>query len=445
VPTAPPTAATWPARYRLHKYWSRKPGDAVGAAIERWTQPGDVVLDPFCGSGVTPFEAHARGRRAVALDLNPFAVALTRATLARCDPDGLAAAGRAVLEEVEAREGVWHRTRCRRCGADAGLAGTARRGSLAVAVLVRCAACGARGRHVPEAADLRLAEAAERAGAPGAPRPPVFAGWQTRKLRRAGLHDFGELFTTRNLRAFTALRTTIAARPAGPVRDLLALALTGALAQGSRMMADHSAAGGGASWKLNVYWLPERSLELDPLRCFANRLERVVAAKRESERLLADAGGPSPVVRCGDARDVDRLLAPGSVRYVFADPPYGGEGIQYAELSALWCAWLDPPLEPPLDAEIGVNPVRGRNWTGYADGLAAAFGAIRRVLADDGRLTVTFASGSRRAWRALDDALRAARFEVVAEESRSRSAPALTERTSPRSTRADAWLDCRPR
>ena len=44
---------------------------------------------------------------------------------------------------------------------------------------------------------------------------------------------------------------------------------------------------------------------------------------------------------------------------MFADPPYGGEGIQYGELSALWCAWLEPPLQPAHEDEIGENPIAG--------------------------------------------------------------------------------------
>ena len=85
-----------------------------------------------------------------------------------------------------------------------------------------------------------------------------------------------------------------------------------------------------------------------------------------------------------------------SFAYVFADPPYGGEGIQYGELSALWGAWLEPALAPRLADEIGENPVHGRSPAAFAAGLAEAFAAVRRALVSDGRLTVTFASSQRR-------------------------------------------------
>lgn len=53
--------------------------------IDKYTVKGDVVLDPFCGSGTTPLEAKLRGRAAVACDLNPLAVKITRAKLDPAD------------------------------------------------------------------------------------------------------------------------------------------------------------------------------------------------------------------------------------------------------------------------------------------------------------------------------------------------------------------------
>ena len=50
-------AKTYPARYRMHKYWAKKPYNVVSYYINHYTKKGDVVFDPFCGSGVTAVEA----------------------------------------------------------------------------------------------------------------------------------------------------------------------------------------------------------------------------------------------------------------------------------------------------------------------------------------------------------------------------------------------------
>jgi site-specific DNA-methyltransferase (adenine-specific) len=55
--------------------------------IQRFTNPGDRVLDPFSGRGTTPLQACVNGRIGIANDLNPLAFALSRAKVAPPDLD----------------------------------------------------------------------------------------------------------------------------------------------------------------------------------------------------------------------------------------------------------------------------------------------------------------------------------------------------------------------
>jgi DNA modification methylase len=57
----------------MHKFWARKPHNIVRHYIESYSRDGEIVLDPFCGSGVTPLEAMKQGRKAIAVDLDPIA------------------------------------------------------------------------------------------------------------------------------------------------------------------------------------------------------------------------------------------------------------------------------------------------------------------------------------------------------------------------------------
>ena len=49
--------------------------------ILRYSKPGDIVLDQFCGGGTTAVEAKLLGRQCIARDINPGAVLLTRKNL----------------------------------------------------------------------------------------------------------------------------------------------------------------------------------------------------------------------------------------------------------------------------------------------------------------------------------------------------------------------------
>lgn len=54
--------------------------------IERFSRPGETILDPFCGSGTLLVEALLRGRNAVGLDIDPVATFISRVKSTPIDP-----------------------------------------------------------------------------------------------------------------------------------------------------------------------------------------------------------------------------------------------------------------------------------------------------------------------------------------------------------------------
>lgn len=57
----------------FNKYPTRYISAVPRFAINRYSNPGDYVLDPFCGSGTSAIEAMLLGRNAVSVDIDPFA------------------------------------------------------------------------------------------------------------------------------------------------------------------------------------------------------------------------------------------------------------------------------------------------------------------------------------------------------------------------------------
>lgn len=75
-------------RHRFHSicpYFAMFPEEFVQKHLV-WSQPGDLVLDPFCGRGTTVFEALLRARDGIGCDTNPVAVCVSRA---KADPPRL--------------------------------------------------------------------------------------------------------------------------------------------------------------------------------------------------------------------------------------------------------------------------------------------------------------------------------------------------------------------
>lgn len=67
--------------HQIAPYIGRMKSRMAQCLIESYSQPGDIVLDPFVGSGVVALESAIRGRGVICCDFNPYAVTLTKAKL----------------------------------------------------------------------------------------------------------------------------------------------------------------------------------------------------------------------------------------------------------------------------------------------------------------------------------------------------------------------------
>lgn len=122
--------------YKAHSYHTKVPHLAIVPSILHYTEPGDLVLDGFCGSGMTGVAAHWCGsapetyklgleaawegegrekpkwgpRRVVLGDLAPAATFIAANYNLPFDVDEFARAGRQILDEVEQEIGWMYET-----------------------------------------------------------------------------------------------------------------------------------------------------------------------------------------------------------------------------------------------------------------------------------------------------------------------------------------------
>jgi hypothetical protein len=71
------------AMHAMCSYHGMFPAKVAHHFIQRYSNPGDVVLDPFSGRGTTALQARVEGRQGVCNDLNPLAYVLSKA---KADP-----------------------------------------------------------------------------------------------------------------------------------------------------------------------------------------------------------------------------------------------------------------------------------------------------------------------------------------------------------------------
>jgi predicted RNA methylase len=357
IVTAIPAERQAAARhYGVHPYFTRRPANVVRAYIERYSQTGETVLDPFGGTGVTAIEAMLAGRRAVHNDLNPFANFITAKIADTTLPSTVP------LKQAFARIE---------------------------------SACAER-ITVVEKTD----EATVRALLHTLPLPV-----NIRLPSNSDAEFFHDLFTPRQLAGLAILKQAIDAETDEHVRGPLLLAWSASVAKLNKtfLSAEGRAEsrGGSSIFSIYRYKLANRVIELPIWETFRGRFLNVLAAKEEVLRLRDHFNATHPARLRVDSRTHLRVLAQDaaalaktvgsrSVDYIFTDPPYGAH-IAYLDLSILWNHWLGFSVtNETRAAEAIVGGECNLSEDHYKRKLADSIRECFRLLKPDRWLSVVF-------------------------------------------------------
>jgi len=101
-----PNADTQYSTHGMHTYPARMIPQIPGTLLKHYLeeeiiQKGGTLYDPFCGSGTSIVEANLHGLNGVALDINPFAVMLSKAKTTPLDISELKKAQKELLNGLK--------------------------------------------------------------------------------------------------------------------------------------------------------------------------------------------------------------------------------------------------------------------------------------------------------------------------------------------------------
>jgi DNA modification methylase len=340
--------------YGVHPYFTRRPANVVRDYVARYSEEGDVVLDPFGGTGVTAIEAFLLGRSAIQNDLNPFANFIAR-NVADTTLTSIAPLRRA-FERVD-----------QLCS--------------------------------KQVLEIEKDEAVVRRWLKKLPLPE-----NIRLPRNSDAEFFYEMFTPRQLAGLALIKQAID-REDGIIRDLLLLAWSASVAKLNKTFLSAKgraeSRGGSSIFSIYRYKLASQSVELPIWETFRGRFLNVVAAKEEVLRLSnyrqKPAGGSLDLdsrkhfrVLAHDAATLDQIIKPGSVDYIFTDPPYGAF-ISYLDLSILWNHWLGFPItDETRKLETIVGGEQSHTEEHYKQSLARSIETCFRLLKPDRWISIVF-------------------------------------------------------
>lgn len=343
--------------YGSHPYFTKRAWNVVQQYIRHFSNQGDVVLDPFGGSGVTAVESLVLGRRAIYVDICAWACFLARQTAIA--PVDLGKLGDAFKEvEGKSRKGI---------------------------------------EEIWRTSDRELAARPVEHWYPkDCPLPP-----------NSDVSRVEDLFTPKMLHGLAMLRAAIMEVRNPQSRDLLRLAFSSTLARINRTFLStkqrEESRGGSAIFSLYRYKVASKPVELPLWEQFANRVDKLTRAKLETNALIGSFYREDDTASFihGSATRLAPAVQPESVDYIYTDPPYGAH-ISYLDLSTMWAAWLGLSIsEKDRKDEVIEGGQLDKSRDDYQSLLKTSIEQMAAVLKKGSWLSLVFAHRDTSYWDAI--------------------------------------------
>jgi len=470
--------------YRAHTYHTKVPPQGIEKFIAHYTQPGQIVMDPFCGSGMTGIAAIRQGRRAILSDISPAATFFAHNHCRAVDADAFLRAGKQLLNKVQQQYGwlyatqrreasgevpfekmLWSRTLgCPECGGEYSLWEAALDDNRKVREQYPCPRCNATitkkaSRRVGwkpirvdyirpkteaaiDDADLELIERIEQLPWPGGlwyPTDPIpRKADEIGRLHHDDITTIDGLFTRRALLCVAALWRE-ASRADKSLRPSLQFAVTGVMQRASRLNKFIPSLNISPGPILGTMYIPGFYPEMNVFRLFERKLNAIAKAHRDLRNGTPASRNNECCISTQSATDLSNV-PDDSIDYVFTDPPFGSN-IQYSELNLLWESWLKQYTN--AQAEAVVSKTQQKSVGDYADLMARAFCEIRRVLKPGGWMTLVFHNSAGEVWAAIQQALEAAGLHVGAIHTFDKAHDTFKMVTAPGAVGFDVVVNCR--
>ncbi|MDR5659868.1 DNA methyltransferase [Serpentinicella sp. ANB-PHB4] len=388
-------------QYQMHKYYARRPHNIFNNLIKHYSEEGDIVLDCFCGGGVTISEGLSINRKVIGIDINPLATFITEMQIQQVDIKILLDyfqdfytrmenkfaseyLYRLGGEEVSIEWTEWiYEVNCYECNTIIELSqenklsngiykcsnpncssninernGVNRTKCLphsSVPIRMKYSKLdGSTNVNIlsdeeKQAIKNQLAKYEFKNNFLTQEIPSNWDRWYEDCLPQKGVTTFADFFTERNLFINLEIFNEIINLPKSQMRDLLYFAFSSSLRYTNKMsrVTENWENGSPTCMDKHAYWLPNEYVEVNILKKLNERMQAVIKGLEytrshiKSEKLKAETF--EELLEKKDylilTQSASKTPIPDkSIDVVITDPPYGSN-VQYGELSAFWNVW----------------------------------------------------------------------------------------------------------
>jgi DNA modification methylase len=356
--------------FGVHGYFTKQAWNVVAEYIRNFSQKGDVVLDPFGGSGVTAVEALMNNRKAINIDINPLAVFLVNSLISPVNFKELENAFEEIKTEYLKKE--------------------PKNNDEIKSVLYK----------YPLPKDLKLP-------------------------KNSDVESVYKLFSKKQLSHLALLKAIIKKQKNKNIRETLMLMFSGTITRvnltyhtSTSVKAKTGFGGNSAAFSYYRYRKAPNPTNVDVMQCFEIRYQKVFAAKKEIEgqcqlNKLSVEEAAENLKNIKETATNLSFLDSESVDYIYTDPPYGKK-IPYLDLSAMWNAWLDLEVsEEDYELEAIEGGEHNKSKQSYRNLIAKSIEEMYRVLKFDRWMSFVFAHKDPEFWHLILDTCEKCGFEYV--------------------------------
>lgn len=434
--------------YMAHAYLTKVPAPAIKPFIDAYTTPGDTVVDPFAGSGMTGVAAAMAGRRARLFDISVLGQHIGRNYVNLVDPEQLTKHAEAVICATQSELGDVYAVTCGACRGRATLAKSV------WSVVVECPHCtepviyyrsleaadwkkpkmvcskcngpiSSRNRRIGEVPVLDSIDS--ECSSTQIDQPPSLSDVQIRlddisypeveitpdrqmykasALGKSGMTAIASYYSKRNLAVLATLRKYIAEVDDEAIRSKLLFAFTACLTRASKRYqwskqrplnaanANYYVAAVFYEW--NVYSLFTRKIKA------VLKSDNYVRSSRLGNVEPGNINVPDVTYELGSADKI--ALENASVDYVFTDPPFGSN-LFYADMALFQEAWIGNFTDVEQEAVIDRSRDGKRTAARYETLLTDALRECARIVRPGGHISMVFGNSTGRVWGLVQRAI----------------------------------------
>lgn len=331
--------------YGFQGYFTTQPFNVVSAYINNFSRKGELIFDPFVGSGVTAVESLRNYRKVSVIDLNPFAIFLTKTkcsyinipefnsmfeNIVRTIEDECKAINNLSTKELEKLEiPYWYPKNIK----------------------------------LPSDADVDF------------------------------LHD---IFSKKQLYHLSLIYSEIDKLTKSDEKDLMLMLFCATLSRANLAydLPDDGRsqnAGQFTIFSTGRYRIPKNRAELIPLEVFKRRYKNMIKAKEETNKIFKNfVNNKNFQARVGSATDLKSYIKDSTVDYIYTDPPYGGH-IAYLDLSIVYNEWLKLKVTKKMkQLEVIEGGEINHSMDEYKNLLKESLSEMSRVLKPNRWLSLVF-------------------------------------------------------